>query len=297
MDLRAVEMFVALAETLHYGRAARVLGVSQPTLSRGIQRLEEELQVELFDRTRRSVRLTKAGETFRSGANDLIDRSDALRRAAQDSTRPSSEHCTLGVCISGGQAQTGRLVAEFRRRHPDVSVRLRAVPDARLAAELAEGTIHAVISGDFALPHGCESRPLYTLELSAVLPKTWPIAEKAQITVDDLADVDLILPCRREQPFIWDKFQALCSQARVRPRIGIDADSMDQVFGLISGGAGMSLLPMTPGLQVPGVVMRPFRPTYPVQYCFGWRGQNAFIDRWLACIDAPPSRAHIPERR
>ena len=286
MDLRAVEMFVVLAETLHYGRAARSLGVSQPTLTRGIQRLEQEMQVQLFDRTRRSVRLTKAGETFRGGANDLIDRSDALRRAAQDSTRPSSEHCVLGICISGGQPQTGRLVAEFRRRHPEVSLRLRAVADARLATELAEESVHAVVSGDFALPHGCEARSLYSLDLTAVLPAAWPLAKHEEVTVQDLDGVEVILPSRREQPFIWDKFQSLCSQAQVRPCISLDADSMDQVFGLISGGAGMSLLPMTPGLQLPGVVMKPFRPSYPVRYCFGWRRRNHFIDRWLACIEA-----------
>lgn len=279
-------MFVALAETLHFGRAARNLGIGQPNLTRGIQKLEADLGVELFVRSRRSVRLSTAGQAFRQGALELIDRSETLRRAAQESVRTSDEHCILGICVSGGQAQTGRLVAEFRKRNPEVRVQLRGVPDAHIASELAEGKIHAVVSGEFALPHGCDSREIHCLDLAAAVPANWDLAKKSEIIIEDLDDLDVILPCRREQPFIWDKFKDMCASSDVRPRLMLDTDSLDQVFGLVAGGAGMSLFPMTPGTRIMNVAMLPFRPRYPVQYRFGWRGKNVFIDRWLECLDS-----------
>lgn len=278
-------MFIALADSLHFGRASERLGCQQPALSRGIQRLEAELGVQLFQRDSRNVRLTKAGEAFRGPAGDIVERAAEAGRVARTAGRTPYGHLVLGVGLCGQMPAIGRLIRHFRLRQPGSPVTLRAIPEPAIGHALAEERCHALVAVDWAFPAGCQLRPLFSSRLTVALPAQHPLAAKSSVESADLHGMDLLLPCRHEQPMIYDHFRAFCRKASIEPVLAVDLQSFDQVLGTVAGGAAIALSPVPDGIAYPGIVFRPLNPEYPVDYALGWRHQSEMLDRLLEALD------------
>ncbi len=280
-------MFVTLATTLHFGQAAERLGCSQPALSRGIQKLEADLGVALFDRDSRKVRLTAAGEGFLEGAGAVLDAVEAAARGARTAGRALFGRLVLGIGLCGQHPEVGGLVRRFRELHPETPVSLVTLSEPDIPAALAEGTTHAVIAVDWAMPAGCRLWPLFETELQVLAPEGGALAQRLHLEPRDLDGQDLVFPSRRLHPMIAERFREFCSQHRIRPRTEIEVDSIEQVFGLVAGGAGIGYLPLPDRFSYPGLALRRLQPAYPLRYVVGWRRSNPLVEGLTHALGDP----------
>ena len=201
LDLRKLRYFVAVAEELHFGRAAERLFLAQPVLSRQIQKLEQELGVTLFERTSRNVALTRAGRQLVDEARPLLAAGDAARRRVRQAAeaRPT---LTVGFFI--GDATVTRAIRRFRERRPDVTTQVRRIYWSDQAQVLLDG------AADVAFVHlpiderGLELVPLYAEERVALLAADHPLARQKSIEIAQLADDPVVL--HRGASDDWEAF-------------------------------------------------------------------------------------------
>jgi DNA-binding transcriptional LysR family regulator len=179
-----VRVFVALADTLHFRRAAEELHLSQPALSRQMQTLERELGVRLLDRDRRSVSLTPAGRQLLADALPLLASADAARRRVQRAAR-GSQHLVVG--FRAGIIPTPAIRA-FNASYPDVSVDVRRLEWDDQEQAIQSGLVDVAYVRRPINAHGLRLTPLYTEPRLAALPAQHPLASRAQLTTAVIAD-------------------------------------------------------------------------------------------------------------
>jgi DNA-binding transcriptional LysR family regulator len=194
LDLRLVRYFTVVAEHEHIGRAAAELRVAQPSLSRQIQRLEEQLGVRLFDRTAHGSRLTAAGRAFLVQANELLG---AARHAVTSVRAAAATPATITIGYAPGFIITPA-VRDLRERHPDAVVHTRYLT-AEDSRSLAEHRVDVVVAWQpLALPvEGCRVTVLFDDPRVLVVPVSHRLAGRASVTMADFADepmVDFVIP-------------------------------------------------------------------------------------------------------
>jgi DNA-binding transcriptional LysR family regulator len=194
MELRQVRYFVAVAEELHFGRAADRLHVTQPSLSQAVRRLEDELGVVLLERTSRSVHVTDAGRLLLDEGRRLLVDADRVARDVQDVGRGGRREVRLGFLPPGLGGRTGPVLERFRTAHPRVSVRLRPLELPELATVVLDGEVDAaVVLGPVEPRHGVEAEPLALVPRVLCLRADHPLAARERITLSDL-DGETLLP-------------------------------------------------------------------------------------------------------
>src|SRR5207245_341908 len=145
MELRHLRYFLAVAEELHFGRAAARLHISQPPLSQQIRRLEKELQAPLFHRTTRHVELTNAGRVFLGEARAVVAQAEQAAGTVQRASRGEIGQLVVGCALWADFLNGARIIRLFARRHPDVEVELRDLTAAEQISALEGGSIHVGI--------------------------------------------------------------------------------------------------------------------------------------------------------
>ncbi|MEU6280146.1 LysR family transcriptional regulator [Streptomyces sp. NPDC047028] len=211
MELRQLSYFVAVAEELHFGRAAERLHIVQSAVSQQIQRLERELGAELFDRSPRRVRLTGAGERLLPEARAVLAAADRARAAV---AAPAG--LRLGTCTGLG-AHLDRVLAALAERAPDVSVDLVSLPVSERLARVAVGGLDAAFVRAAEPPPGVRVLPLWPDTLVAAVPATHPLATRPEIDLADLAGLPLALTARRDNPALVDLVVGACHDAGFEP--------------------------------------------------------------------------------
>ncbi|HEY3471189.1 MAG TPA: LysR family transcriptional regulator [Amycolatopsis sp.] len=264
VELRQLRYFLAVAEELHFGRAAERLHIVQPAVSQQVRRLERELGVELFGRTTRSVSLTEAGQRFLPHARAVLAAAD---RAADSVT----EFCTsrsllrLGTSEGLGDRLDG-LLAAFARLAPEAQLELVHAPTAQRLQRVRDGSLDAtIVRGDQPAP-GLDFTPLWTDEVWVALPASHPLAEAEVVAFADLAGLPARLsPPERNRP-LYELVVSSCREAGFEPVLGKDFTTAQDTLGTLGFGrphwtvfyrAHANLLP------VPGVVFRPLRDPSP----------------------------------
>jgi DNA-binding transcriptional LysR family regulator len=242
-DLPELEGFVAVAEALHFGRAADRLHLAQPALTRRVQRLERAVGAPLLTRTKRQVALTPAGAEFLGHARRIVaavhDSVDAARRADRGETG------RLRVGFEGPSAQELMPVAvrAFRERHPGVDVSLAEMTTARQVEALAVGDLDV----GFLVPPVADDAVAYEVvvrePLVVVLPSAHPLARRARVRASDLAREPFVLFTRALGCGLNDEVWLLCRAAGFSPRVGQEVTDMVTLLGLVAAGAGVSILP------------------------------------------------------
>ncbi|AIC30417.1 LysR family transcriptional regulator protein (plasmid) [Rhizobium etli bv. mimosae str. IE4771] len=264
MDIRSMACFVAVAEELHFHRAAGRLHLTQPSLSQRIRALEDEIGAELFIRDRRGVALTPAGKAFLDPARRAIENARTAREQALRAFRGEVGTLKLGFTVIAFYGILPQAVQAFRRRYPDVEVELNEMNSPSLESALMTGAIDlAVLHPPLANPnlaiHDLPAEPLVL-----ALPADHPLADLEEIHLADLAGQPLLIAPRRIGPSIYDRIIALFHEQGVTPRIVQEVTPMTTLVGLVSAGAGMGLV--TAGisrLPRPGVAFRPTTPEPP----------------------------------
>jgi DNA-binding transcriptional LysR family regulator len=237
---RHLRHFLAVAEELHFGRAADLLSMAQPPLSQSIQRLERELGVTLFDRSRRQIRLTTAGQLLRDEAQALLAREQRMRtvmRMVRDGR--------LGTLRAGVPPETPAttlqaLVRRLTSRAPELDIDLQELSTGEQMrmfadAQLDVGLVHHPIDTS-----GMRLGPAVEVRLGAVLPRTSPLARLSEVTLSDLAGHDLIVAPRATAPGWHDHLIDVCREHGFSPTRIRHARNPEFLLGLVLAGRGVA---------------------------------------------------------
>ncbi len=257
IELRHLRYFLAVAETLHFSKAAQRLGIAQPPLSQQIKRLEQIVGHRLFDRTTRGVRLTLAGQLLAERARSTIEKiQDDL---AQVRRLGRGEEGTLTVGYSGSVMFTGfpAAIEAYRRRFPKVELRLREMFTSALIAALQEETMDLAFLRDGDPTEGIQISTVMRERFVAVLPKTHPLAARRVVHVRDLSAEPFVFFARRMGPLAFDRTVGCCERNGFRPNIVQDATQWPTLVRLVAAGLGVTLAPACVQIvSMPGAIYR-----------------------------------------
>ncbi|PKW17394.1 LysR substrate-binding domain-containing protein [Saccharopolyspora spinosa] len=264
MELRYLTAFVAVAEELHFGRAAKRLQMAQPPLSQQIRHLEKELGVQLFERNTRSVRLTSAGESFLEPARAALDDVDIAVRAAKAAGRGEYGRVTVGFAGASSHESLPRLTRAVRAAHPGLELVMRGQTYANVAlAKVADGSLDL---GFVRLPvnqvgsptPGVQTRVIEVEELICALPTDHPLAVRESISIEDLADEPFVSFPSNAGSTVRDALVKACVSAGFNPRVVQEAPDSYTILALVAAGVGVTLtLTSCQHIQQSGTAYRP----------------------------------------
>ena len=285
MELRHLRYFVAVAEELHFGRAAARLHLAQPPLSRQIRQLEDELGVTLFERNKRRVRLTDAGAAFLDEARTVLAHVEQGVQAARRAARGEVGKLTVGFVGAASYSVLPGIVQAFRARYPDVELTLLELTTAEQLAALRAGTIRAGLVRPPVADPALAADTVLREPLVVALPATHPLAARRRLAVVALASEPWVLFPRRLAADLHDQITALCKRAGFRPRVAQEAMQMQTVVRLVGAGVGVSLVPRSVRvLHSAGVAYRPLRNgAATVEMAVAWRrdDESALLRQFL----------------
>ncbi|NII09253.1 LysR substrate-binding domain-containing protein [Oleiagrimonas sp. C23AA] len=245
-ELRHLRYFLAVADELHFGRAAERLGMSQPPLSQQIRELERRIGVKLFERTNRRVALTDAGTAFRTSAQRILAQMDDAVDLAQRVQRGEAGELRIGFTASTPLTETlPRTIFAFRQAYPQVHLTLTEMNTLQQLTALHEGALQIGISRGTPLPDTLTARPLFRDPLLAVMREDHPLLQpgRRELALTELADSPFVTFSRSAGTGIHDQIIALCREAGFSPRIAQEAREAATLIGLVSAGLGVALLP------------------------------------------------------
>ncbi len=280
IELRPLRYFVAVAEEMHFGRAAARLHMTQPPLSQTIQALESQLGTPLFSRTRRSVALTAAGRALLPEAQRLLMQAESLPALVQRAAAGESGQLRLAFVSSADYSVLPIALREFRSAYPAVQIDLReATSDVQLE-ELAAGNIDLGIlipPVPDKLKTILDYFPVLTEPLVLALPADSKLATATRkVSLKSCAGLPLIIFPRRLAPALHDQILGCFREAGLTPSIEQEAIQMQTIVGLVAAGMGIALVPQSvSNLKRPGVEYRALKEASPlVEIGLAWRRDN-----------------------
>jgi DNA-binding transcriptional LysR family regulator len=303
IDLRSLRQFVAVAEELHFGRAARRLHMTQPPLSLAVQSLERELGAPLFVRSQRVVSLAPAGAALLPAVRRLLQAADDLPRQAQSAAAGLSGRLRLAFVSSIAYGPLPGWLRSFRAAHADVALELReATLDVQLDA-FAAGEVDAgfVLHAQGAAPPGLAAWTALREPLVMALPDTHAQAAHAVLAFEQVAAEPLVIFPRAIAPSLFDAVVGFYRAQGITPQIAQEAIQMQTIVNLVSASIGVAWVPASlMQLQRPGVVYRPLAGT-PLQCdtSLVWREGappvvRRFVAHVMACVQAEQRQSSPP---
>lgn len=260
MNLRDLRYLTALADLRHFGKAAEACYVSQPTLSAQLKKLEDDLGVQLVERTQRQVRLTEVGEDVAARARRVLHEVDEIITVARQYRDPFAGRLRVGFIPTLGPYLLPYIVPVVRERWPHLELLLFEDQTRRLLAQLREGVLDAAV---LALPvdsQGLAATELFIEPFVVALPREHPLTRQATLQMADLHGEAVLLledgHCLRDQAL------AICNSVHAPERRDFRATSLETLRHMVGAGAGITLLPQLavsgPVPDYPNVVVRPF---------------------------------------
>jgi DNA-binding transcriptional LysR family regulator len=277
MELRHLRYFAAVAELLHFGRAAAHLQIAQPSLSHQILQLERELQATLLRRTTRRVQLTEPGRLFLQEAREILAHADRAAVVVRRASR--GEVGTLRVAFAHWMDPTTIIasVKSFSGRHPAIQFDLQTMCVPLQVAALRDERLDV---GFIRPPLG--EPPLTSERVTAepfvvALPASHRHAARGRLRLAALADEAFILVARGVVPIFYDLVLKVCRDVGFVPHVGHQVDDPLMVLGLVAAGVGVSLVPASARRTRPrGVVLRPLAPSpHILQTAVAWRADSS----------------------
>ena len=292
-SLARLSCFIAVAEELHFGRAAERLHMTQPPLSRQIQQLESELGVQLVDRTTRSVILTPAGVAFLPDARRILQLAEGAALNVKRVPAGDLGTVVVGFTAASAHAVLPRLLDKAREQLPDVKLELREM----VSSAQIEGLMTGVLDLGMARPPvkrpGIVSRPLLHEQLIAALPAAHPLVDiTRQLTVNDLDGQEVIMYSPVQARYFNELLVSTFTIAGATPRYVQYVTQVHTMLVLVRSGIGIALVPASAATLHPdGVVFRSigaFRQR-PVELDAAWRGDstNPALHRLLRDVLPP----------
>lgn len=250
MDLRQLQYFTVLAETLNFHRAAERLNISQPPLTVAIRKLEEELGVKLFERGPRGVTLTAAGEAALESARAALAHAAQVRQTAREGALGERGRLNVGFVGSAVYELLPRLIPAYRRRYPNVDLVLEESTSVDIARKIRSQQLDV---GLVRLPlldvSGLDTQVVEVDELVVAVPSGSPLAQRSSLALSQLADEPFILFSRIS--VLSTVILMACHAAGFTPRIAQEATQVHTILSLVQSGLGAALVPSKATRLVP----------------------------------------------
>lgn len=269
--------FVAVAREQHVTRAAELLGVPQPTLSRSIARLEADLGVPLLARVGRTVRLTRHGREFLvSAERALAELERGVRRLAGEAS-PEHGRVAFAFLHTLGTQAVPAILRAFRARHPRVRFTLVQDGADAMLARLRSGEVDLCLTSPLPDEPGVAVQALDEQRLDLFVPSDHPLAARRHVRLAEAAAEDFV--CMEPGYGLRRISDDLCRAAGFTPHVAFEGEEVDTLRGLVAAGLGVALLPASPGDRFPGVTAVPVSEP---------RASRTLGLAWLADRPAPP---------
>ncbi len=289
MELRHLRYFVAVAEELHFGRAAERLHIVQPALSKQVSALEQELGVQLLNRTKRRVSLTDAGEAFLGEAREVLRQSTHAIETARRAARGEHGRLEIGYVGPAIESILPGIVREYRDRYPDVKLDLHELTSLMQMRRLREGVLDVGFLRTRANDDELVFRSVFRESILLALPCGHPLAAREEVLLEQLADEPFVQIPRRREPATYDRLIAFCRNAGFSPNIVQEAERVPSVLGLVASGVGVAFAPgSAQQLRRAGVVYRALKDasfTYEVVLAHRRDGVSPALHRFLETVD------------
>ncbi|WP_414441029.1 LysR family transcriptional regulator [Burkholderia sp. 22PA0106] len=243
MELRQLRYFVAVAEELHFGRAARRLFISQPALSFDIKRFEEQLGARLLERSSKSVVLTNAGQVLLAEAQRLLQQADEAAKLTTQSAHGLAGRLRIGFVNSMLYRGLPEAVERFEAAHPDVEIALKEMNTAEQSRALQQLQIDLGFAYWGHYPAEIDTQLLMSEAFLCCLPADHPFAGKKRIDLQVLQNEPFILFPRAVSPHYHDQIIATCVDAGFSPTIRHEARLWQTVVTMVEFGMGVALVP------------------------------------------------------
>lgn len=289
LELRHFRYFIAVAEELHFGRAAERLCMTQPPLSMQIRQLEETVGVPLFVRGSRPIALTAAGEVLLEHARAMLAQADSALQKARLTARGEAGHLSIAVTSASVISLLPRLIAVFKQRYPAVQISVSEMVSREQLDALSRSDI------DFGLIRPPVDRPTIdslTIQVEPVVvavPRSHQLADLGKVPVGALNRAPFISFNRKTAAYFNFLANDLLSAHKVRPEIVQTATQLHTVMALVAAGLGVALVPEAAArIQLEDVVLRPLDtdPQPLAELCLAWNtlDQNPAIGSFLELV-------------
>jgi len=252
MEFSELHAFVVLAGELHFRKASEQLFLSQPALSKKIQRLEEKLKGPLFARSRRKVALTHAGEKFLPRAAKLLQDAEDAMRETQATIEGRAGTLRIGFVIASVTDILPRTLLRFRKLYPEVELQLRETPSSSQVSSLIESRLDAGILRMPVTNRKLISVPLFSEHLVLATPAD--VRYRPKEGINEFRNSGFVLVSPSVSETFHDRVLSLCLRAGFTPRVVQEANEILTILHLVRAGVGVSLVPRSAlRLKVPGV--------------------------------------------
>ncbi len=259
MDLHHFRYFLAIAQELHFGRAAAKLHIAQPALSIQIKKMEQQLGTPLFERTSRSVTLTEAGILFREQVEQALYYANRAETLVKQAAKGNVGHLAIGY--SGSVTYSGMLgqyIQGFRYQHPKIDLQLQELDPFTQLERLLTGEIDIGFLTTFslAIPESIATRKLMACRPCVAMPALHPLAQQPAIHIAELEDQAFITYSASP---LDDGAHAIRQLADFEPKILYKQNNIMSVLALVGSGLGVAILPevLSQTLNQPGLVFKP----------------------------------------
>jgi DNA-binding transcriptional LysR family regulator len=256
MELRHLRYFVAVAEELHFRRAAERLHVAQPAVSEQIRKLEDELGVRLLERTQRRVSLTQAGAAMLEEARRVLHQADIAQAAARNARDHATSRLRVGYLPDSLPGSISRALQQLSTDAPLVQTRLETGSNLRLIESVRAQQLDAAVVALPAPVNGLQVTSLGAQRAVLALPVVHPCAVEPEISLRRLAPDRLVVMPRETNPAFYNAATAICREAGLSPTlIEVDEPRIEHALLAVASGAGMALLPesATDRFAAPGI--------------------------------------------
>ncbi|MDH2427556.1 LysR substrate-binding domain-containing protein [Sphaerisporangium sp. TRM90804] len=301
-DLRHLEGFVAVAEELHFGRAAERLRIAQPALSQQIQRLEASLGVELLVRERRRTRLSDVGELFLVEARRTLAQAETARSVARRAQRGELGRLRVGYTPSTSSGAFLAMLAGFRERYSDVQVELSELAQGGRSQPLDDDVVDVAFVarlGLFPCSPGLGSRELSVEPFVAALRADHPLAARPTLDLAELSDEGFVVLEPQGCAEWHETLNEMCRLAGFAPHIAHQVGELSTQLMIVAAGLGVALVPAsTRALRGEGVSFVPLTgPTTQITSAVLWRSndRSPVLRRFIECLN-PATEAFHPIR-
>jgi len=281
MNLRALQYFVKLSDLRHFSKAAEACFVSQPTLSTQIRKLEDELGVQLVERSPRKIMLTAVGEEIAERARLILSDVDQIRAVARRAGDPADGNLRLGLFPTLAPYLLPHVIPTIRKQYPNLRLQLAEEKTDVILKMLQQGELDAAL---LALPihdDGLDMEILFEEPFVLALPGKHPLGEKSRITLKDLNGSELLLldegHCLREHAL------EVCALAGAHERVDFHATSMETLRQMVAANVGITLMPLLsvkpPIAQTSNLITKQFTSPAPSRtIAMVWRNSSALAD-------------------
>ncbi|MEN7550999.1 LysR substrate-binding domain-containing protein [Rapidithrix thailandica] len=245
MELRHLKYFMVLAEELHFRKAAERLFISQPPLSRQIKELEGELGVQLFQRSKKSVNLTEAGQFLKEEVAHLFTRLESIKRKVKEIDLGEAGHLQIGYVSSAIQDVLARVLLNLKKDLPGISTSLYELNTIRQTSLLSEGQLDV---GIMRAPIKSDQFVIYTLykeNFALLVPKGHPMIHSPKQQLQEVAKEPFIFFAKDYSPEYYNDLMHMCNRAGFTPNIAHEAINMHSIVRLVEKGLGVSIVPFS----------------------------------------------------